>query len=132
MSDVSSIPAAPTDYAAAPLPDLQDSAQHAVEQENPALATKMDGGYVVTRPRHTRRPRRTWTSGYTDANDAQKQAAQAFFDQVHGGSNMFYWWNPADKAWVLVRFTTDTVLSWKYSGTGGTNMWSTTFKVQEA
>jgi phage-related protein len=128
MSDVTT---APTDYAAMPLPDLQDSAQHAVQRENPVLASKMDGGYVVTRPRHTRRPRRTFSSGYTSFTDDQKKQVSDFFDQMHGGSDMFYWWNPADASWLLVRFTTDTTLAWKYSGAGGTHLWDVIFKVEE-
>jgi phage-related protein len=115
-----------------PLADLQVSAKFNVSQENTALATNMEGGYVATRPRHTRRPRKTWTSGFTNLTEDQKNQIQAFFDSVYGGSVIFDWTNPADGSVVAVRFTTDTTLQFSYSGAGATRRYDTTFKLQEA
>jgi phage-related protein len=111
--------------------DLQDSSKYQVQQENPAIASPMEGGYVLTRPRHTRRPRKTWTSGFQALTEAQKNTLQAFFDSCHGGSVIFNWTNPTDHTVVAVRFTTDTTLQFAYSGIGGTHQYDVTFKVQE-
>jgi phage-related protein len=119
-------------YATMPFMDLQDSSKYGVQQENTAVATSAEGGYVSTRPRHTRRPRKTFTSGFTALNEAQKTALQAFFDSCYGGSLIFNWTNPTDKTVVAVRFTTDTQLQFSYSGYGGTNLYDVSFKVQEA
>jgi len=115
-----------------PLADLQDSAKYNVQQENTALAPKMEGGYVATRPRHTRRPRKTWSSGFTSLTEAQKTLMQAFFDSVYGGSVIFDWTDPATGAVVAVRFTTDTVLQFTYTGAGAMRRYDTSFKLQEA
>ncbi|MFP3609174.1 hypothetical protein SB778_03555 [Paraburkholderia sp. SIMBA_050] len=119
-------------YTTMPFCDLLDSSKFQPEKENPALASKMDGGYVVTRPRHTRRPRRTFTLGFTDFSDAQRAAVDQHFDDMHGGSSIFYFVHPVSKETILARYTTDTTLQWTYSGSGHTPLWSVTFKVQEA
>lgn len=119
-------------YSTMPLGDQIDSSKFQQERENPALASKMDGGYVVTRPRHTRRPRRTFTAGFTDMPQAQKDQFDAFFDSVHGGSDLFYFIHPVNQEQIVVRFTTDTTLPWTYTGAGGHFIWNVTFKLQEA
>jgi hypothetical protein len=115
-----------------PFGDLQDSSKYGVSQENPTLGTKMDGGYVGTRPRHTRRPRKTWNSGFTSFTQTQKDQLQAFFDAMHGGSVIFDWLEPAAGVVVAVRFTTDTTLAFTYTGAGFMRLYDTTFKVEEA
>jgi phage-related protein len=119
-------------YTSMPYMDLQDSSKYGVEQENQALASSMEGGYVATRPRHTRRPRKTFSSGFTSLTETQKTALQAFFDSVYGGSVIFNWTNPTDGAVIAVRFTTDTKLAFTYSGAGATRRYDVSFKVQEA
>jgi hypothetical protein len=109
-----------------------DSSKFSPEKENPAMASKMDGGYVVTRPRHTRRPRRTFSCGFTDMNGARQVAFDAFYDSVAGGSAIFNFVHPITAEVIPVRFTTDTTLPWTYSGAGLTQLWSVAFKVQEA
>jgi hypothetical protein len=121
-----------TTYSTMPFWDLLDSSKFQQEKENPAMASKMDGGYVVTRPKHTRRPRRTFTAGYTDMPDAQRATVDAFFDSMHGGSNLFYFVHPVSRESILVRYTTDTTLPWTYTGAGLYPLWSVTFKLQEA
>jgi hypothetical protein len=119
-------------YTTLPLCDLLDSSKFAQEKENPALASKMDGGYVVTRPRHTRRPRRTFTLAFTDFTDAQRALVDDHFDAMHGGAMIFYFVHPVSKESILARYTTDTTLQWGYSGSGRTPLWGVSFKVQEA
>jgi hypothetical protein len=121
-----------TTYSTMPLGNLMDSSKFQQEKENPALASKMDGGYVVTRPRHTRRPRRTFTVGFTDLTDAQRAALDQHFDDMHGGSQIFNFIHPVSGETILVRFTTDSTLAWNYTGAGRTPLWAVTFKIQEA
>jgi hypothetical protein len=121
-----------TTYSYLPLNDLLDSSKFQQEKENPAMVAKMDGGYVVSRPKHTRKPRRTFTCGFTDFSDAQRAAVDAHFDAMHGGSAIFNFTHPVSKDLVLVRFTEDSTLQWAYSGAGGVALWSVTFKLQEA
>lgn len=114
-----------------------NSSAHAPTQENPAIATKLEGGYVATRPRHTRTPRRTFPVSYTDLRDADKQLLMAFWDTVKGGSVIFDWTDPesAMNAGVAktyqVRFT-DQELKWAYKGRGPTKLWDISFTLQQA
>ncbi|MFW6855392.1 hypothetical protein ACODYM_29295 [Burkholderia gladioli] len=130
MADMST-PAPANGYPNFPLADQQDSKNYEINHENPVLASKMDGGYVVTRPRNMRRPRRTWTSSFTSMTDLQRQTLEAFYSQVYGGSAMFNWQNPQDGTWIVVRFTTDTTFNFKYVGMGPTSLWDLSFKVEE-
>jgi phage-related protein len=115
-----------------PFADLQDSSKYGVSQENQALASPMEGGYVVTRPRHTRKPRKTYQSGFTNLTEDQKNTLQDFFDSVFGGSVIFNWTNPTDDTVKAVRFTTDTTLAFSYTGYGFARRYDVSFKLQEA
>jgi phage-related protein len=115
-----------------PYADQQDSSKYGVSQENQALASPIEGGYVSSRPRHTRRPRKTFTSGFSWLSEDQKNTLQAFFDSVYGGSVIFNWTNPTDNTVVAVRFTTDTTLAFSYSGAGNQRRYEVSFKLQEA
>lgn len=115
-----------------------DSSQHVVEREDPALATEMEGGYVVTRARHTRTPRRTWTIGYSELRDADKQLLDNFWDTVRGPSVVFDWTDPesamnggAAKTYQ-VRFLPGAALKWSYKGVGPLKVWYVTFQLQQA
>jgi hypothetical protein len=121
-----------TTYTTLPHNDLLDSSKFQPEKENPAMASKMDGGYVVTRPKHTRKPRRTFTCGFTDFTDAQRADVDAHFDAMHGGSAIFYLIHPISKETIYVRYTTDTTMQWTNAGKGLNPLWSVTFKLQEA
>lgn len=68
-----------------------DRKHYSLSVANPAVATESEGGYVITRPRFTRRPRRTWTFGYTDISTSDKARIEQFYNDMLGGSMMFYW-----------------------------------------
>jgi hypothetical protein len=121
-----------TVFATMPSNDMLDSTKFQTQKENPALASKMDGGYVVTRPRTTRRPRRTFTVGFTSLVDVKKVEFDVFFDSMFGGSNIFTWIHSTTKEVIPVRFTTDTTLQWQFTGVGTYSMWDVTFKLEEA
>jgi hypothetical protein len=108
----------------------QDSAKFSVEQEDPSMQTEMEGGYVVSRARHTRTPRRTWTSGFTYIKTAGKTELETFWTSVRGGSAIFQWRNPSDGLDYQVRFKGP--LKFTYVGRGTNQRWDVSFTVQEA
>lgn len=115
---------------------LQDSAHFSDEQEDPAIKSEMEGAYVVTRARHTRAPRRTFTTGFTEISNANKQALQAFYAQVRGGSVIFDYVDPVSAkhgapVTYAVRFASGP-LKWTVKSIGAKTFWSTTFTLQEA
>lgn len=112
------------------IPDSFDPARYEIDFEDPAIATEMEGGYVVSRARHTRPPRRTWTIGYTKMKHADKLLLDAFYAQVRGGSTIFDWTNPETDTVHQVRLMGG--YKPKYEGIGATKMWTFTLQLQEA
>lgn len=108
----------------------EDSSQYAVEQEDPALKSDLEGGYVVSRARHTRQPRKTFTSGFRAISNADRITLQGFYDTVRGGSVIFDWIDPVDQIVYQVRFADK--LQWKYVGIGDTKLWDVQYRVQQA
>lgn len=108
----------------------QDSKNLSIELEDKALKTEMEGGYVVTRAKHTRKPRRKFTSGFSQLTDADKATLENFWDAVGGGSVIFDWTEPSSNTVYKVRFAAP--LAFKYTGVGGTNRWDVTFTLDQA
>lgn len=102
----------------------QDERQFGIDYEDVTMASEMEGGYVITRPRHTRRPRRTWKTGFTEMTDADRVAWESFFDSVRGGSLSFEWPNPIDGQNYTVRLKSGETPSLEYVGRGGVHFWN--------
>lgn len=107
----------------------QDAKRFGVSFEDPSIKEKMEGGYVVSRARHTRTPRKKFTSGFTNITNDDKATLQAFWNQVRGGSVIFDWENPEDGLIYAVRFLK---MNFEYSGVGATRLWNVSFEVEEA
>lgn len=80
----------------------------------------MEGGYVLTRARSTRRPRRTWTTGFTDLSNAQFNQFVEFFNE-HGTFKGFTYVVRTSNEVVNVRFTKTP--EFKYAGHGSNFRW---------
>lgn len=93
-----------------------DDSKYQEKRADPAMRAKTDGGYVVTRPRFTRRPRRTWTIGFTNIGDADKKALGDFWDSVRGGSEAFNWTLPITGEAVVVRFAEGNEFVFTFNG----------------
>lgn len=102
-----------------------DAATFAQTSEDPAIqGGKMEGGYVLSRPRFTRRPRRTFAFEYVDMTDADMAALQGFWDQVRGSSNAFNWTHPATGQVINVRFDSAMgKIKFSREGYGPINRW---------
>ena len=99
----------------------QDSSKFQVEQEDNAVKGETEGGYVFTRRRNTRRPRRTFTTGFTDISQALQEKLETFYDLV-GTHTPFVYTNPATGKTFRVRFTAGP--KYQYTGMGKTRLWS--------
>lgn len=99
----------------------EDSSYFTESREDPTIRSKMDGGYMVTRPRHTRTPRRLITTGFTDLPDSDKQALESFYIAVAGGSSIFTYIHPVSGEEIYVRFAAPFTFS--YAGVGEAKRW---------
>lgn len=97
-----------------------------VEVENPVISTgDTDGGYEYTRPRFTRRPRRTFTFSYKNISAADRVTLQQFWDDNFGGSVAFNWTDPTTSTTYNVRFATDMKIKFTRDGVGTLSRWNT-------
>lgn len=79
--------------------DFEDTIAH-----DPTIRSRSEGGYVTTRARFTRIPRK-WTIKYDWVTKANKNTIKTFEDDtVVGGSANFDWLNPENSATYDVRF----------------------------
>jgi len=104
------------------LTEGQDSSLYEVSTENPAIRSEMEGGYVVSRARHTRAPRKTYKTGFTNIGTADKALLDSFWFTVKGGSASFDWTDPVTLSVITVRFMND--ITFKYTGAGATKRWN--------
>jgi len=109
-----------------------DSKQHAETLEDPSMSTPMEGGYVVTRAKHTRTPRKSWSCGIQQMRAADKLVMVNFWNLVRGGSVMFDWVNPDDAVTYQVRFKSGQGLTFKYVGAGALRRWDCSFTLEQA
>lgn len=109
---------------------LPDSQQFTETAEDPAKREDMEGGYVVSRAKHTRKPRRTWGIGFRDLTDADKVTLDDFWDTVRGGSLILNWTHPKTSVVYAVRFKES--MNWKYVGWGPRSNWDCSFTLEQA
>ncbi len=115
-----------------PIQSQQDSKHYTEEFEDPSISKEMDGGYTTSRPSHTRTPRRTYTTGFTNISDAEKILLDDFLKEVRGGSEGFLWSNPVSDDVVTVRIKSGSMPKAKYVGKGGVHRWDySVFKLEE-
>ena len=88
-----------------PITKDQDQQYYREMPDDPAIRVETEGGYEITRPRYTRRPRRTYVTGWSYISSAEKATFDAFWDQMRGGAGAFMWKRPTDGQEILVRFT---------------------------
>lgn len=102
------------------LESQQDAAKFGFEQEDVGIRSEMEGGYVLTRARHTRTPRRTWKTGFTNIEDDDKEIFETFFN-AKGTFLSFTYQVPVNLEIVTVRFK--TVPKYEYKGIGDNFRW---------
>lgn len=101
----------------------EDSAKFSVHTENPSHGEEMEGGYVYTRPSFTRKPRKTFITGFTYITQAQKGDFDDFWTAALGGSASFTYTDPTNATEYTVRFTLKMQPEYRYVGIGGNHRW---------
>lgn len=102
------------------LGNREDAAKFGFDIEDVGIRSEMEGGYVITRARHTRAPRRTWTTGFTAVSQTNFQTFVSFFSN-YGTYKAFTYTVRTTNEVVNVRFATKP--EFKYVGVGGSFLW---------
>lgn len=105
----------------AALAAIQDSQYFETDYEDKSIKGEVDGGYLNVRPRHTRRPRRTFKTGFTEISQEHKELLESFYDEV-GCYLKFDYTDPTSGKLFTVRF--DKPFAAKYKGIGKTRLWN--------
>ena len=101
-----------------------DAATWAESVEDPAITPgKMEGGYVTSRPRFTRTPRRTFTFQFQMMSD--KTNLENFYNTNYGSAGGFNITHPITSAVINVRFDNAMKLKFSRMGFGPINIWQT-------
>lgn len=108
----------------------QDSKFYEIMQEDSGMVTKMEGGYVVSRAKHTRAPRKTFKTGYSSILNADRVLLMNFYATVRGSSVVFNWTDPIENVVYAVRFASQPVF--KYVGMGVAQLWDVSFQLEQA
>ena len=106
----------------------EDSSKLTSEQVDPTISSSTDGGYLMTRPRYTRKPPINFTTGFTYITQAEKKDLEDFWDEQFGGSRAFAWDNPTDGVRYNVRFAEP--MRFSYTGKGGNHRWNVSVKLR--
>ncbi len=107
----------------------EDSTLFTEQLENQAVTTGSDNGYIYVRPRHSRKAKRIFTTGFSDLTQTQKVELEAFYTDRLGGVEAFEYLHPVTKELINVRFDKD--LPFRYMGQGGNHYWSVEFSLKE-
>ncbi|MDY7537619.1 hypothetical protein QN372_00505 [Undibacterium sp. RTI2.1] len=107
----------------------QDSKFYEKSLEDPSMQSEMDGGYVVSRAKHTRKPRRSYKTGFSSILNADRIKLENFYDSVRGGSVIFDWVDPVSGDTIQVLFADK--LSFKYVGVGAAQLWDVTISLKQ-
>ncbi|MDX5412903.1 MAG: hypothetical protein LPK02_07630 [Rhodobacterales bacterium] len=95
--------------------------------EDPALDFQTEGGWLMTRARYTRRPPVTYSLGFTDLSNAEKEQIEALYEATRGSSDYITdWIHPISGLPIDVRFKKGSVPQYKYRGFGGNHRWDVT------
>jgi hypothetical protein len=107
----------------------QDSRFYEVVLEDVGMKSPLDGGYVASRPKHTRRPRRSFKTGYSKISNADRATLEAFYTQTLGSSIIFEWCDPVECFTYQVRFAGP--MSFKYVGMGVSQLWEAQIQLEQ-
>lgn len=105
------------------------SAWEETRAQDPTIRSQKEGGYISTRPRFTRAPKK-WKIAYQGGNAlsaADKATLQTFEGSVNVGAAMFVWTNPTNSTAYNVRLAGPII----FKPTTSTIYWEASFDLEQ-
>ena len=93
---------------------------------DPTIRSRSEGGYVKTRARCTRIPRK-WHMVYDALSKTDKETLEEYEDDQQVGAGSFNWTNPLNSTTYSVRFAGPV----KYTMMGNVNFWTVAIDLEE-
>lgn len=110
-----------SDFPPAGMTQGEDSSKLAPTFKDNTVKTQIEGGYVFTRPRTTRKPRRVFKTGFTEITNDDKILLENFFEMKQC-SAPFTWTDWTTGQEYVVRFLEP--IKFDYVGVGETKLWN--------
>jgi hypothetical protein len=108
--------------------EKEDAAYYKVGLGDSTMRSDTDGGYEFARKRFTKAPRSTFSTGFTEMVEADFIILKDFWTQYQG-SKAFTWYNKAESANYLVRFSSSPKIT--YSGVGSRPLYNIEVELKE-
>ena len=99
----------------------EHSKYHRITPIDPNIRAEMEGGYIITRARNNREPRRQIRTGYELLYDNEKLVLESFQNGRKITGLTFTYALPTTGEIVVVRF--EQPISFEYIGMGPTKLW---------
>lgn len=94
--------------------------------QDPTIRTQLDAGYILTRARFTRIPKK-WKVKYGLITQTDKATLETFQNTVKGGAGIFSWTSPVGLTTYSVRFAGPIVFTMRESS----NWWDSEFTLEQ-
>ena len=108
--------------------EKEDARFYGIETEDTTIRSGQEGGYEIARPQFTRKPKRTYSTGFTRMSQSDFDIIMAFWDEYQG-SKQFNWQNPTTQTVHSVRFTEAPNIT--YEGVGQLFEYTVEVKIKE-
>jgi phage-related protein len=108
--------------------EKEDSRFFSVVFEDNTIRADTEGGYETSRPRFTRRTRKTFTTGFTEMSQDDYAIIEEFWEEF-GGSKAFAWVNQTNGITYSTRFTKAPTIS--YVGVGSYRAYNVEMELKE-
>lgn len=101
--------------------EIEDSQYFEETSTDPTIRVETEGGYVITRKRFTRAPRKLITTGFTFISDAAKEMLASYYAMKGGGAEAIPYIHPISGVTLTMRFKEP--MKFKYVGIGPRRAW---------
>lgn len=104
-----------------PVANQQDQSKFATQYEEKTISSEVEGGAALSRPRTSRRARKTFKTGWTWISNADKALIDAFIE-THGMFLSFNYTDPTTGTVHVVRL--QAIPEFKQVGKGAVYRWN--------
>jgi len=108
--------------------EKEDAKHFGIDIEDNTVRAKTEGGYEFTRKRFTRKPRKTFMTGFTMMSQADYDTFIDFWDEYQG-ARAFNWVEPTTNSVHSVRFADKPSI--QYVGKGSTFLYDVVVKMKQ-
>jgi hypothetical protein len=108
--------------------EKEDARYYGIQLAENLIASNTEGGYELTRPRSTRKPRKTFTTGFSSLSTADYELFLEYYEEYQQFTN-FFWVDPSTLMPYTVRFVKPPTIV--YVGSGPLRLYNVEVTIKE-